>query len=85
MGRSVSTISTEIKLNSVNEIYDPDKANTKAKIRRKAAKYQGKRIVANTNLQHFVDKALLQRQSPGAIAGRLKAGLEPGLPYVSRD
>jgi IS30 family transposase len=24
-------------------------------------------------------------QSPGAIAGRLKAGLEPGLPYVSRD
>jgi IS30 family transposase len=27
----------------------------------------------------------MQRQSPGAIAGRLKAGLEPGLPYVSRD
>jgi transposase, IS30 family len=36
-------------------------------------------------LQQFVDKALLQRQSPGAIAGRLKAGLDPGLPYVSRD
>jgi IS30 family transposase len=27
----------------------------------------------------------LQRQSPEAIAGRLKAGLEPGLLYVSRD
>jgi IS30 family transposase len=27
----------------------------------------------------------MQRQSPGAIAGRLKAGLEPELPYVSRD
>ena len=27
----------------------------------------------------------MQRQSPQAIAGRLKAGLEPGLPYVSRD
>lgn len=27
----------------------------------------------------------MQRQSPEAIAGRLKAGLEPGLPYVSRD
>jgi len=27
----------------------------------------------------------MQRQSPAAIAGRLKAGLEPGLPYVSRD
>jgi IS30 family transposase len=85
MERSVSTISTEIKRNSVNGAYDPDKANTKSQVRRKAAKYQGKRIVANRNLQDFVDKALMQRQSPGAIAGRLKAGLEPGLPYVSRD
>lgn len=85
MGRSVSTISTEIKRGSVNDLYDPDKANTKAQVRRKAAKFQGKRIVANSDLQHFIDKALLQRQSPGAIAGRLKAGLEPGLPYVSRD
>jgi IS30 family transposase len=36
-------------------------------------------------LQQFVDKALLSGQSPEAVAGRLKAGLEPGLPYVSRD
>jgi IS30 family transposase len=85
MGRSGSTISDEIKRNTVSDIYDPDKANTKSKVRRKAAKYQGKRIVANTKLQEFIDKALMQRQSPGAIAGRLKAGLEPGLPYVSRD
>jgi len=28
---------------------------------------------------------LLSGQSPGAVAGRLKAGLELGLPYVSRD
>lgn len=28
---------------------------------------------------------MLAGQSPGAVAGRLKAGLEPGLPYVSRD
>lgn len=85
MGRSVSTISEEIKRNSVNGLYDPDKANTKSKVRRKAAKYQAKKIVANQDLLDFVEKALMQRQSPGAIAGRLKAGLEPGLPYVSRD
>lgn len=85
MRRSVSTISDEIKLNSVNGLYDPDKAHTKAQVRRKAAKYQAKKIVANPDLQDFIDKALMQRQSPGAIAGRLKAGLEPGLPYVSRD
>lgn len=85
MRRSVSTISDEIKRNSVHEIYDPDKANTKSQVRRKAAKFQAKKIVDNPDLQHFVDKALLQRQSPGAIAGRLKAGLELGLPYASRD
>ena len=85
MGRSVSTISDEIKRNTVNDCYDPKKAHAKAKVRRKAAKYQGMRIVGNTNLQNFIDKALMQRQSPEVIAGRLKACLEPELPYASRD
>jgi transposase, IS30 family len=85
MGRSISTISDEINRNSINGLYDPDKAHRKATNRRKAAKFQGKKIVGNTDLQEFIYKALMQRQSPGAIAGRLKAGLEPGLPYVSRD
>lgn len=85
MGRSISTISDEIKRNSVGGIYDPTKAQHKATTRRKAAKYQGKRIVAHTKLREFVDTALLASQSPQAIAGRLKKGLEPGLPYVSRD
>ena len=85
LGRSISTISDEIKRNSVNGLYDPGKAHTKSKVRRKAAKFQAKKIVSSPKLQQFIDKALLQRQSPGAIAGRLKAGLEPGLPYVSRD
>jgi transposase, IS30 family len=35
-------------------------------------------------LRQFVDKTLLEGQSPEAISGRLKAGLEPELPYVSR-
>jgi len=69
----------------VSGVYIATKAQTKATVRRKAAKYQGKKIVANHDLQEFVDTALMQRQSPQAIAGRLKAGLEPGLPYVSRD
>ncbi len=85
MGRSVSTISDEITRNTVNDCYDPKKAHAKAKVRRTAAKYQGMRIVGNTKLQNFIDKALMQRQSPEVIAGRLKAGLESGLPYASRD
>jgi IS30 family transposase len=41
--------------------------------------------VAHQKLQDFIDQALLAGQSPQAIAGRLRANLEPGLPYVSRD
>jgi IS30 family transposase len=85
LGRGKTTISNELRRNEVSGVYNAQKANTKSKVRRKAAKFQAKKIVANTKLQEFVGKALLQRQSPGAVAGRLKAGLEPGLPYVSRD
>lgn len=85
LGRGKSSISDELRRNSVDGSYTSKKAQAKATVRRKAAKYQAKKIVANAKLQDFIDKALMQRQSPGAIAGRLKAGLEPGLPYVSRD
>jgi len=83
--RDPSSISRELKRNKVNNVYIAKKAQAKSYTRRKASKYQGKRIVANKQLNDFIDKALMQRQSPEAIAGRLKAGLEPGLPYVSRD
>lgn len=63
----------------------PTKAHYKAYARRRGSKYQGKKIVTTPVLQQFIDVALLAGQSPQAIAGRLKAGLEPGLPYVSRD
>ena len=85
LGRGKTTISNELSRNEVAGAYNAQKADTKAKVRRKAAKYQAKKIVTNTDLQDFIDKALMQRQSPEAIAGRLKHGLEPGLPYVSRD
>jgi IS30 family transposase len=83
--RSPNTISYELNRNAVNDEYIAAKAQAKATGRRKAASFQGKRIVANRHLREFVDGALLAGQSPAAIAGRLKAGLELGLPYVSRD
>ncbi len=90
VGRGKSTISDELRINRVAGDYTADGAHQKAANRRRAAKFQAKRIVANQELRAFIDQALLGRldvppQSPGAIAGRLKAGLEPGLPYVSRD
>lgn len=84
VGRGKSSISDELNRNKVNDAYIATKAHAKAKVRRKNARYQGKRIVDNQALQEFLDKALRNWQSPQSIAGRLKAGLEPGLPYVSR-
>jgi len=85
LGRGVGTISEELQRNQVAGEYDAKKAQAKMVVRRQASKYQSKKIVENLPLQDFLTKALLDGQSPEAIAGRLKEGLEPGLPYVSRD
>jgi transposase, IS30 family len=83
--RGKTTISNELSRNKVADTYTAQKAHAKSTIRRKASKFQAKKIVTNQALQAFIDGALMEWQSPEAIAGRLKADLEPGLPYVSRD
>lgn len=70
MKRSVSTISDELRRNTVNGEYDPKKAHHKAYVRRKESKYQGMGIVENDEVRKFVDEKLLDDQSPSAIAGR---------------
>jgi IS30 family transposase len=80
----VSTISDEIRQNSVKEQYDPQKAQYKARLRRVNASFRGKKIVANNELRVFVESHLLDGQSPEAISGRLRHQ-EQSLPYVSKD
>jgi IS30 family transposase len=82
LGRSVSTISDEVKRNAVAGSYDAKKAGHKAYVRRKYAKYQGMHIVENSRIKKFVDQSLLDDQSPEAIAGRLR---QEKLPGVSKD
>lgn len=65
-------------------IYDPQKAQHKSYIRRHIASFRGKKIVVNKKLRNFVESSLLDGQSPGAIAGRLKC-YEKELPYISKD
>jgi transposase, IS30 family len=84
LDRGVGTISDELSRNKVAGAYDPKKAHAKATVRRRAAKFQGMRIVGYQSLQDFVERELLKLQSPGAIAGRLTTGLD-GLPCASRD
>ncbi len=84
LGRGIGTISDELNRNKVAGIYDPKKAQVKATVRRKASKFQGMTVVANRELQDFIEWELLKLQSPAAIAGRLATGLD-GLPSASRD
>lgn len=85
LSRASSTICDEVKRNSVNGNYQPQKAHHKAYVRRKNAKYQGKKIVATLELKRYVEQQLYLDQSPEAIGGRLKYKREPNLPYVSKD
>jgi IS30 family transposase len=84
LGRGIGTISDELNRNKVDGVYDPKKAQAKAAVRRKASKFQGKKLVDNQQLLAFVEAELLKLQSPQAIAGRLKTG-QDGLPYAARD
>lgn len=72
LGRAGSAIWNEIRRNRVRRKYDSRKAKHKAYVRRKYAKYQGKKIVENAALKKEIDWRLLDGQSPKAIAGWLK-------------
>jgi len=80
--RSVSSISDEIKLNTVKGEYIASKANHKARTRRKYSKVQVMKVVTNSDLREFVIKNILNDQSPESISGRIKH-VEKNLEYVS--
>ena len=65
-------------------IYNAEVAHHKAYTKRHFASFRGKKILRSPALCQFIDKSLLSFQSPEAIAGRLRTGIE-GLPFVSRS
>lgn len=82
LGCVQSSVSREIKRNSVNGTYDPKKAKQKARVRRTHSKYQGMRIQDRPELKAYVIKYLQKHWAPEEIAGRLKE-IDTHLPYVS--
>lgn len=82
--RSVSVISEEVRAGSVNGKYDANKAQHKAYVRRKNAKFQGKKIVAHSALRSSIETKLLEGRSPNSIAGRITRH-EKHLPSISAD
>ena len=84
MHRSSNTISYELGRNEINGTYDADKADHKARLRRKDAKYQRMKIPAHSKLQERVDTLLIDDLSPEAVAGRITAH-EKQLPSISKN
>lgn len=84
LGRSANTIATELKRNSYKDgRYVATRAKQKAYVRRKYAKYQGKKIQENNELRSFIINKLSEHWNPDEIAGYLRRNPCIGL-YVSK-
>ena len=82
LGRSLSSISDEIKVNLVNRKYNAEKAEHKARVRRQNSKLQCMKIAVDPDLKEFVTENILDDQSPEGISGRIKK-VRKDLQYVS--
>lgn len=84
LGRSPNTIASELKRNSYQDgRYVAARAKQKAYVRRKYAKYQGKKIQDNNELCSFIILKLSEHWNPDEISGYLKANPSLGI-YVSK-
>ncbi len=72
LNRSPNSISREVRENSVNGVYDPNKAQHKAYVRRKCSKYQGMKVVESRELRDYVEEKIRQDWSPEEISGRIR-------------
>lgn len=72
LGKNPSSVSREVRNNSVKGRYDPNKAQHKARVRRLYAKFEWKKIREHPWLEKYVQTRLISGWSPEKIAGRLK-------------
>jgi len=77
LGRSIPTISREIRRNTVNGRYFPQKAQHKAYVRRKYSKYQGKKIHEDKELKDYIEDKLKKKMAPDVISGRMEVEEKP--------
>jgi len=82
LGRSLSSVSDEIRVNKVNGKYNAEKAEHKARVRRQNSKLQCMKIAVDPDLKKFVTENILDDQSPEGISGRIKK-VRKDLQYVS--
>ena len=82
LGRSVSSISDEVRLGKVNGAYYAKKAEHKARQRRKDSKIQCMKVAMDSVLKKYVTNHIQDDQSPEGISGRLKH-VDTHLQYAS--
>lgn len=82
LGRSVSTVSDELRRNKVQGIYEARKAQHKAYVRRWRSKQDCLKVVMDSELKQYVEEKLREEWSPELISGRLKKQ-QKVLPYAS--
>ena len=82
LDRSVSSVSDEIKNNSVKGRYNARKANHKAYVKRETSKRDCLKVAMDVSLKKFVIENIKDDQSPEGISGRLK-NVEKGIKYAS--
>lgn len=84
LGRSPNTIASELSRNSYKDgRYIAARAKQKAYVRRKYAKYQGKKIQENDELRSFIILKLSEHYNPDEISGLMKANPSLGF-YASK-
>ncbi len=82
LDRSVSSVSEEVKNNSVRGVYTAQKAHHKAVVKREKSKRDCLKVVMDTDLKKFVIENIKEDQSPEGISGRLK-NVEKDINYAS--
>lgn len=75
--RSPNTISYEVLNNSTNGVYDPKKADAKARLSKKYRRLNWMKIEENGVLRAYVVAGLKKHWNPDEIAGKMKADKEP--------
>lgn len=77
LGRSPNTISYEIKNNSVNGIYDPKKAERKARRSLRNRRFQWRKINQDKELKKYIVLGLKDHWNPDEISGKMKKEKKP--------
>lgn len=72
LGKHHSSVSREIKKNSVKGRYNPVKAQHKSRLRKRMSRFEWKKIREHPWLERYLQNRLVAGWSPEKIAGRLK-------------